>query len=69
LGEKFRYFSPNNEKNLDAPIISISLGCPGIFLLGGLKRSDAVKEILLKPGDVLVMSGKSRMKFHGFKGG
>jgi len=67
-GESLALHQDNSEENRAAPIISISLGCPGVFLLGGTRRSDAVKEIILEPGDVFVMSGKSRMKFHGFKG-
>ena len=67
-GESLGLHQDRSEKNLDAPIISISLGSPGIFLLGGSKRNDAIEEIVLDPGDVFVMSGVCRMKFHGFKG-
>jgi alkylated DNA repair protein (DNA oxidative demethylase) len=67
-GESLGLHQDNSEKNQTAPIVSVSLGSPGIFFLGGLKRRDAVKEILLEPGDIFVMSGDSRMRFHGFKG-
>jgi alkylated DNA repair protein (DNA oxidative demethylase) len=67
-GESLGLHQDRSEKNLDAPIISISLGSPGIFLLGGSKRNDAIEEIVLNPGDVFVMSGVCRMKFHGFRG-
>ncbi|MDV3002439.1 MAG: Alpha-ketoglutarate-dependent dioxygenase AlkB (plasmid) [Chroococcopsis gigantea SAG 12.99] len=58
----------NTEENLTAPIISISLGVPGIFLLGGFKRTGSLQEILLEPGDIFILSGEDRLRYHGFKG-
>lgn len=57
----------NSEKNLKAPIISISLGATGIFQIGGWKRSDPIKEINLESGSILILSGEDRMRFHGLK--
>ncbi|WP_072319909.1 alpha-ketoglutarate-dependent dioxygenase AlkB [Microcystis aeruginosa] len=57
----------NTEKNLQAPIISISLGATGIFQIGGFKRSDPIKEIALESGAILILSGEDRMRFHGLK--
>jgi alkylated DNA repair protein (DNA oxidative demethylase) len=57
----------NTEKNLSAPIISISLGATGIFQIGGLKRSDPIEEIELKSGTILILSGEDRLRFHGLK--
>jgi len=37
----------------------------GIFLLGGIQRTDKVKRMLLEHGDVVVWGGPSRMRFHG----
>jgi len=56
-----------DEKDLSAPIISISLGDHGKFLLGGLNRKGPTEEIELRSGDVLVMEGSDRMRFHGLK--
>ena len=50
-----------------APVVSISLGDDCIFLIGGLKRSDAKKEVVLHSGDVLVMGAEHRLAFHGVK--
>jgi len=55
----------NVESNLSLPLVTISLGAPGIFLLGGNSRNDVPTAILLRSGDCLVMSGKSRGYFHG----
>lgn len=57
----------NTEKNLQAPIISISLGAMGIFQIGGFKRNDPIKEIALESGAILILSGEDRMRFHGLK--
>jgi DNA alkylation damage repair protein AlkB len=47
------------------PIVSLSLGETARFVIGGLTRRDPTYPILLKSGDVLVMGGPSRLRFHG----
>jgi alkylated DNA repair protein alkB family protein 1 len=50
----------------DKPIVSISMGLPAIFLMGGKSKEDEpVLPILVRPGDVMCMGGDSRMNFHG----
>ena len=41
------------------------IGPPCLFLLGGLSKSDPAVPILLSSGDVLVIGGASRLRFHG----
>ena len=67
-GEKLGMHQDNTEENLSAPIISVSLGCTGIFVLGGFLRTDETKQYIVQSGDVIVMSGESRNFFHSFKG-
>ena len=67
-GEKLGMHQDNTEENLSAPIISVSLGCTGIFVLGGLMRTDETKQYIVQSGDVIVMGGESRNFFHSFKG-
>ncbi len=67
-GEKLGLHKDNTEKNLSAPIISISLGDTGIFVLGGPLRTDETKQYIIQSGDAIVMSGESRNFFHSFKG-
>eukprot|EP01083_Nonionella_stella_P006160 17894_1 len=55
----------NVESDLTLPLVTISLGAPGIFLLGGISREDVPTAILLQAGDCMVMSGRSRGYFHG----
>jgi DNA oxidative demethylase len=54
-----------NERSFDAPIVSVSLGLPAIFLFGGLRRSDRPRRIRLESGDVAVWGGPARLAFHG----
>lgn len=55
----------NSEKNLSAPIISISLGSSAIFELGGLNKKDKTEKIILESGDCYVQGGDSRLYYHG----
>ncbi len=47
------------------PVLSISLGDPALFRMGGLERSDPTASILLESGDVVVMGGAARLAYHG----
>jgi len=54
------------ELALDKPIVSISTGRPAIFLLGGKTKDETpIVPILVRPGDVMVMGGDSRLRYHG----
>ena len=54
-----------DERDLTAPIVSVSLGLPAVFLFGGLKRKDPTCRIPLVHGDVLVWGGPDRLRYHG----
>lgn len=54
-----------SEKNMSAPLVSVSLGASCIFLLGGPSRDDPVTPMVLHSGDVVILTGKSRTFFHG----
>ena len=42
-----------------------SLGCKAIFLLGGKSRNDKPLAMFLRSGDIVLMSGEARERFHG----
>jgi alkylated DNA repair protein (DNA oxidative demethylase) len=67
-GQKLGLHQDKTEKDHCSPIVSISLGAPGIFVLGGQNRTDPKTDILLTPGDVLIMDECDRLRYHGFKG-
>jgi DNA alkylation damage repair protein AlkB len=47
------------------PIVSVSLGDAARFVVGGLSRKHPMRPVVLRSGDVLVMGGPSRLRFHG----
>lgn len=47
-----------------APIITISLGCPGIFIIGKGERDEDCHEVYLQHGDVCVLEGLDRGALH-----
>ncbi len=47
------------------PIVSVSLGDAARFVVGGLSRKDPINPMTLRSGDVLVMGGPSRLRYHG----
>jgi alkylated DNA repair protein (DNA oxidative demethylase) len=54
-----------DEADFTWPVLSISLGDPGLFRIGGTARADLTSSILLESGDVVVMGGPARLAYHG----
>lgn len=54
-----------DEQDLDAPVLSVSLGNTCLFRIGGRERSQATKSFRLASGDIVLLSGESRLAFHG----
>jgi alkylated DNA repair protein alkB family protein 1 len=49
---------------MKAPLISLSFGSSAIFLIGGQSKFIKPKAICISSGDVVVMSGESRLAYH-----
>ena len=64
-GARLSMHQDRDEKDLRAPIVSMSLGLPAVFLWGGDERADKARRIALNHGDVVVWGGPSRLRFHG----
>lgn len=64
-GARMALHQDRDERDLSAPIVSVSLGLPAIFKLGGQQRSDRAIRLRLEHGDVLVWGGPDRLRFHG----
>jgi alkylated DNA repair protein (DNA oxidative demethylase) len=64
-GTRMSLHQDKDERNLGAPIVSVSLGLPAIFLFGGLQRSDKPRRYRLEHGDIAVWGGSARLAFHG----
>ena len=54
-----------DEEDRTAPVVSVSLGDDAVFHVGGRKRSDAKRRLVLESGDVVVLEGPLRMAYHG----
>jgi alkylated DNA repair protein alkB family protein 1 len=55
----------HSEEDLSAPLISISFGQSAIFLIGGQSKQVKPVPLLIRSGDVVIMSGASRLCYHG----
>jgi alkylated DNA repair protein (DNA oxidative demethylase) len=64
-GTRLSLHRDENERDMTAPIVSVSLGLPAIFLFGGHSRGDRPRRIPLESGDVVVWGGPDRLVYHG----
>ena len=64
-GARLSLHQDRNERDFAAPIVSVSLGLPAIFLWGGQRRADRPRRLRLESGDVVVWGGPTRLAFHG----
>ncbi|MEG0241507.1 DNA oxidative demethylase AlkB [Pseudomonas sp. WS 5412] len=64
-GARMSLHQDKNERDYNAPVVSLSLGLPAVFLFGGHQRSDKTQKISLFHGDVAVWGGVDRLRFHG----
>ena len=66
-GARLTLHQDKNERDFNAPIVSVSLGLPAVFLFGGPKRSDKLLRVALTHGDVVVWGGPARLRYHGVR--
>jgi len=64
-GARMALHQDHDERDGSAPIVSVSLGAPAVFLWGGAARGDRPRRLALESGDVVVWGGPSRFTFHG----
>jgi DNA oxidative demethylase len=64
-GARLTLHQDKDESDLSAPIVSVSLGLPAIFLFGGGSRKDKQQRVPLQHGDVVVWGGPARLNYHG----
>lgn len=65
VGARMSLHQDKDERDFRAPIVSVSLGLPAVFLLGDTQRTDRVQRLMLAHGDVLVWGGPDRLRHHG----
>ena len=64
-GARLSLHQDRNERDFEAPIVSVSLGLPAVFLFGGQQRAGRPRRVPLVHGDVVVWGGPARLNFHG----
>ena len=64
-GAKLSLHQDKDERDFGAPIVSVSLGIPAVFLFGGFMRTEKPVRVLLTHGDVAVWGGPARLRYHG----
>lgn len=47
------------------PVVSVSLGDDALFRVGNLERGGRTESVWLRSGDVVVMGGGARLRYHG----
>jgi alkylated DNA repair protein (DNA oxidative demethylase) len=65
VGARLTAHQDRDEQNLDQPVVSVSLGLPGRFTIGGPQRSGPKQTVLLEHGDALVFGRSARLSYHG----
>ncbi|MHA6860919.1 DNA oxidative demethylase AlkB [Ralstonia pseudosolanacearum] len=64
-GARLSLHQDKDEQDYGAPIVSVSLGMPAMFLWGGHRRTDKTLRVPLFHGDVVVWGGPDRLRYHG----
>lgn len=64
-GARLSLHQDRDEGELSAPIVSVSLGLPAIFLFGSERRAERPARYRLAHGDVAVWGAASRLAYHG----
>ena len=55
----------NDEADFDWPVLSISLGDDALFRIGNVEKGGKTDSLWLNSGDIVVMGGAARLKYHG----
>jgi len=64
-GAKMSLHQDKDEASYAAPIVSVSLGLPAVFLFGGFERSDKSQRVPVFHGDIVAWGGVDRLRYHG----
>ncbi|CEL93573.1 unnamed protein product [Vitrella brassicaformis CCMP3155] len=63
--DRLRGHQDDAETDATSPLVSISLGLPGLFLVGGDTRQLSPQPVVLRGGDVLLLASTARKSLHG----
>jgi alkylated DNA repair protein (DNA oxidative demethylase) len=66
-GAQMGLHQDRDERDFTHPIVSVSLGLPARFTIGGATRKDPTFDVTVEHGDVVVFGGPARRMLHGVK--
>ncbi|MHA6326317.1 alpha-ketoglutarate-dependent dioxygenase AlkB family protein [Roseivivax sp. CAU 1753] len=64
-GARMGLHQDRDEADFAHPVVSVSLGDDGLFRIGNDTRGGKTESIWLRSGDVAVMGGAARLRYHG----
>lgn len=64
-GARMGLHQDRDEKDLGAPVLSVSLGDACLFRVGQVRREGPTVSFRLESGDIVVLGGEGRLCFHG----
>jgi alkylated DNA repair protein (DNA oxidative demethylase) len=64
-GAKMGLHQDRDEKDMDAPVVGVSLGDDALFRIGGVVRGGPTQSVQLASGDVILFGGIARLAYHG----
>ena len=64
-GARMGLHQDRDEADFSCPVVSISLGDPGLLRIGGTERGGRTASTWLTSGDVAVLAGPARLAWHG----
>ena len=67
VGSGMGLHQDRDETDLGQPVVSVSLGLPAVFLVGGVERTARPTPLPVASGDVVVFGGPARLLFHGIR--
>ena len=66
-GAKMGLHQDRDERDFSQPIVSLSLGLPAKFIIGGIRRGDPTRSVEICDGDAIIFGGAARLLFHGVR--
>lgn len=64
-GARMGLHQDRDESDFGFPVVSISLGDPALFRIGGQERKAPTRSFWLESGDAMALQGETRLAFHG----
>lgn len=64
-GARMGLHQDRDEADFSHPVVSISLGDEALFRMGNETRGGRTSSVWLRSGDVVVMGGEARLRYHG----